>query len=514
MKRNLLIILTFIAMLVFVSCGRDTESNDAKEYDTNINDCANSDDFNLQNDEHIYRAVESTLEGEITILVPIMYGERLNNNDLLIYARLFNELHPHVSIKFEGYRIPFDMSQHTALTTRLLADPPDLLSFLPAYLSFEKMRHEVVFANLYNFFDGPRGIDLDDYFSNIFRAAEIRRGLFHMPLYVSLEMTFLNRRLFEGIGVDVSEISTITIDEELDFYFRITEAFPDEDIFYNREFSIYQILMRQQLYDIETGIVLVDTPQVRQRFELAMQIPMTPISQNPNIPGGIVTLFPGGPGITITTVSDNNASAFFLTPTSSIAWPTRYTFAAGEQHIIFLGEHPNMQFSKPVFMASGDEGNFRFTTMEALAVMQYATNQDLAWEFLRFIMEFEDSMDCLLGTRGLYHATRAGLPVNRTRFENQVGATLSHNLDVSMTMSPGLWHFVDIPLEEHRTQTIDTAMEFYRRGLEKVNYEIQRNAAVIFDLVYPDIWLLYSGQQDIPTTLANIQNRLELYVHE
>jgi len=41
-----------------------------------------------------------------------------------------------------------------------------------------------------------------------------------------------------------------------------------------------------------------------------------------------------------------------------------------------------------------------------------------------------------------------------------------------------------------------------------------RNHAVVSSLVYPDMWLLHTGQQDIAQTLANIHSRLLFYILE
>jgi len=45
--------------------------------------------------------------------------------------------------------------------------------------------------------------------------------LFFLPFNFFPELAFLNTRLFDSIGVDASEITTINIDEELDFFLRI-----------------------------------------------------------------------------------------------------------------------------------------------------------------------------------------------------------------------------------------------------------------------------------------------------
>ena len=40
------------------------------------------------------------------------------------------------------------------------------------------------------------------------------------------------------------------------------------------------------------------------------------------------------------------------------------------------------------------------------------------------------------------------------------------------------------------------------------------NAVVLHSLVYPDLYMFVSGQQDSDRTLENIHNRLEIYIAE
>jgi len=68
--------------------------------------------------------------------------------------------------------------------------------------------------------------------------------------------------------------------------------------------------------------------------------------------------------------------------------------------------------------------------------------------------------------------------------------------------------------QEFLQPTINEVMDYLREIMESLSYEMRVNSIVLYDLVYPDIWLLYSGQQDVAQALASIQNKLELYVNE
>ena len=78
----------------------------------------------------------------------------------------------------------------------------------------------------------------------------------------------------------------------------------------------------------------------------------------------------------------------------------------------------------------------------------------------------------------------------------------------------GFEKHLTVPPEQYREEQIALSVDFLRGYMESLAYEKRWNDAIFNSLVYPDIWLLHTGQQDVAKTLANIQNRLELYVNE
>ena len=474
--------------------------------------------------DYIGSPTDDDLQGELTILVP-SYRGTLINNDLRIYANFFTELHPNVTINFEGYELgfPVEMSQHIAVITNLIANPPDMV-FFQNTISFEKTQHEAIFADLNAFIDGPRGIDRSKLFDNILRAAEIRGGLFHLPFYVDFEAVFLNQRLFYGIGVDTSEIYTLTIDQELDYFVRISEAFADEDIFYSRQFSLMQIMERSILYNIDTRDVFANTPNMHQRLELAMQVPKAEFVRGEAMhmtESSLVNFAPEGAIAYRSTFLPDAMRSIFLGRSTNMMWS--FDWMQGGYHLLFLAQHPNMQFSHPVFKTE-ESGGIRFTSSSNYAIMRNAARPDLAWEFLRFILEFEENLFFVRTQQNqnpiVYHFARGGLPINRARFENQVRAVLHRELLYTLR-STNIGRYIGTNDQEHfynpqdaSRYVVDVAMDFLRTGMNMLDQEVRISQAVFHTLVYPDIWLLYSGQQDVARTLANIQNRLELYVHE
>ena len=449
------------------------------------------------------------LAGEIIIMVR-QWGVELLDNDMRRYASLFSELHPYVTFSFVGYDGSWGMAQSLALNTRLLADPPDILQFSPSGVNFEKMALDTLFADFYDLFYGPRGIDLGGYFCNIFRGSETQGGLYFLPFNFIPELVFPNTRLFDSIGVDASGITAISIDEELDFFLRIARALPGEPLLPNTRFSVMDPVMRLRLYDIETGAVHVDAPQMRVRFEQVAEALLLS-RHNDN-----AVMTPEGLMAYINPINHHMWANEVLTQRSDVMlWSSRDGDLATSVILLFE-EHPNVQFSRPAFSTDADCGGKEYYAVTSYAIMRNARNPDLAWEFLRFMMEHEESMYERFVTT---YIGAAWMPINRARFENQVP-------DFLRDVHSDVMRFTDLPFHlglaeddeegqaEHREHAVAAMMDFYRDVVGQLSVPTNRNHAVVSSLVYPDMWLLHTGQQDIAQTLANIHSRLLFYILE
>jgi len=179
-------------------------------------------------------------------------------------------------------------------------------------------------------------------------------------------------------------------------------------------------------------------------------------------------------------------------------------------YIFFIQEHPEMKFSHPVHRIT-DSGEIRFTSSVSPAIMQGSENQELAWEFLRFTMEYSKS---LFENFHEYHGNIHHFPVNRQMFENQVHAILSESYRIMVRFNK-VTVTGDVGLDyENKKEQVEYALDRFRQIVESLNVESRHNQAVLNSLIYPDIYLFMTGQQDVDRTLENIQNRLEIYVAE
>jgi ABC-type glycerol-3-phosphate transport system substrate-binding protein len=347
---------------------------------------------------------------------------------------------------------------------------------------------------------------LDNYFTNVFEAAEQQGGLYLLPTYVlPLDaIRVLNLGLFESIGVDAREFESVNIDELLHYYQLIVEANPDRNIVMSDRFSIMYLLNEVTLYDVETLTVNVDTPEMAARFEQAMGME---VGGRVNFtPDDGWTVFAGGGGI-----GWNNR--FF--DDSDFVYEADF-FHFDDLGLFFGADHPDMRFA-PVKKVSPDDGHVRFGDGLTMGIMRGSPNQDLAWEFIRFILEFDENVlnpnDIIFRPDGYpLYTSHQGFPVNRTRFNAQVYEYIYiQHARISSFMNLGAVMDID---GAHRERTVNAAFDFFYDIMSSFNHQSRFIEAVFLSLVYPDIWLLHTGQQTVAQALANIQSRLELYVAE
>ena len=417
------------------------------------------------------------------------------------YVERFKTIRSDVKIVFEHYEAD-DVSQLISLITRLMADPPDIFHFLGRSLVLEKVALDKLFIDLNELIEGESGLNRDDFFDNIFRAMENQGGLYSIPIYVKFNSVLLNRSMFESIRVDWREMSTITIDEYLGYYEMIRVANPDLEVAMDNAFNIVDnILFSQTIYDVEAGVVRVDTPRMRELFERAVDIPygeeviFTPdaLFSTPGVGRGI------------------GHNAHLLTPTEQL-YRVAGTDGTLYSRVLYLQEYPRMQFSQPVLRVS-DDGSIRFESLMDFAIMRNSPNQELAWEFLRFMLSFDESLfDGNPGSRSYWG--HLFFPVNRTRFDCQVREVFEAVYDFGADIWQDLFSAIDISREDYREESVQNALDFFHDKMEMLNHNDTINWVIMESLIYPDIWLLHTGQQSIERTLANIQNRLELYVAE
>jgi hypothetical protein len=238
--------------------------------------------------------------------------------------------------------------------------------------------------------------------------------------------------------------------------------------------------------------------------ELLTLVKEIPMGRNVEITPEYVTWEYGWLGTPYDAIDDRT----FFSP--SVAY--MYTYSAGLYNIytFFAQEIPGMRFMHPMHRIT-NTGEIRYTTYSGAAIMRSSPNRELAWEFVRFCMEFPYSF---IGPVAGYNGD-CFLPVNRHMFDDHVRLALNMSYDVITINTKQLEVTGDEEKDAaDRERRIEHAVFRYTELMEMINSEKRVSRPTINSLVFPDIYLFITDRQDVHRTLENIQNRLELYVAE
>jgi ABC-type glycerol-3-phosphate transport system substrate-binding protein len=501
-KNKTTVLLLFILSMILLVTGCSTDEEDRifdeamSQIDERRDQEVDNNGYPSINDDNSTPTAVSELSGTLTILT----GQY--DNHLQFLARHFVQLHPNVQIEFvrEDLWI-IDINQQIALTTRLLAAPPDIMN--TGYVIFEKFSMETVFVDLNELLDGSHGINRSDYFDNILRGAEVDGRLYSVPLMVMVDTVLPNKYLFESIGVDVTDMRKITLDEYLAFYLQAVDANPDEEVLVDIIFNIMHIFNFEQLYNLETGEVNVNTPEMVALLTLVKEIP---VGRSVEFTPEYVTWEYGWLGSPYCAIDDRT----FFSP--SIAYMYTYNASLYNPYIFLAQEIPGMRFLHPMHRIT-NTGEIRFMSNVSTAIMRDSPNKELAWDFIRFCMEFPYSFIESLEEKKVY-VHGSSFPVNRHMFDDHVRLALNMSYDTIVRRGQ-----LEVSGDEEkdaadRERRIEHAVFRYTELIEMVNSEDRTSRATINSLIYPDIYLFITDRQDVHRTLENIQNRLELYVAE
>jgi len=261
---------------------------------------------------------------------------------------------------------------------------------------------------------------------------------------------------------------------------------------------------------VETGRVSVNTPEMRVLFNEVRDIPVSDwVNFLPDrLDARFLSWFPAVcPSFTAFPRYMSRDMRFLFHSMGGLWTPTFFY-----NYVYLLQGQSNMLWGAPVLRAT-DDGYINFRALSGFSIMRQSNNQDLSWEFLRFMMEYRNSVHALLdGPERGWTSWRESysFPLNRIRFEHQLSQVMldSNNVNVNM------FQFIHMTDSYFRQEAVPNAVNSFRGLVEAVNREDRRDWATVNSIVYPEVFLFWEGRQDVYRTLANIQNRLELFVSE
>ena len=350
---------------------------------------------------------ESDLYGTLTVLTTLW------DSYMATMANLFMDIHPDVQIiieELDDYLWRYDIAQQTALITRLLANPPDI--FNTSWFTFEKTNLSQLFLDLNVLIDGPNGVNREDYFDNVLRGSEVNGNLYSVPLMIGeFDAVLLNKQYFEAIGVPIDDMRTITLSQFLDYHQRASLLFPEDDIGFDTRFHMFDAFRFERVHDVSTGIVNANTQEMRDMLEYINSVRIG--RDVYYMPESVMGFVSGVFGVGAIDRSYTHSRVNYMYHSIIPEW------------VFFMQGHPDMRFSHPVHRMTG-AGDIMFRHSHSFAISRGSENRELAWEFIRFCMEFSENLfdgDNFFRDFNAYVA----YPINRHLFKNQFGAVLDHS---------------------------------------------------------------------------------------
>ena len=149
--------------------------------------------------------------------------------------------------------------------------------------------------------------------------------------------------------------------------------------------------------------------------------------------------------------------------------------------------------------------------------MRDSQKKELAWEFIRFCMEFPKSLfEPFYMTKYGDYEQAWSFPVNRNMFDDHLRKILNTSYETvsqygQLQVASG--SSAEINYKE-QVEMVEYSLICYRELVEMLNTEGRSGQAVTLSLIYPDIYLFATDRQNAERTLQSIQNRLELYIAE
>ncbi|MCL2662971.1 MAG: hypothetical protein FWE83_06530 [Oscillospiraceae bacterium] len=466
-------------------------------------------------------------EFEHTLRIFASQWESYQFNEII---SLFRREHPEVNIQVETFSSPRTTSEEVALITQLLSGSYDI--FMLSTISSEKLDVNSLFVDLNQLIDGSNGINREDYFDNVFRGMEANGILYSVPLSVTFEAPLPNIAYFRSAGINVNDLDTISWEQLLNIHQIVAARNPEHELFIIRNFNVLNVF--DGVYDVATRRVDANTTEIRDLVVAASSIP-TNIEFTPNGPQGHVV-------VTVSGMMD-----FLLEQRDNVLLLENHGFFL-ELYMMRDRNISNMIYGTPILQRNFNN-RIEFHTSTVFSILQQSSNQDVAWDFVRFALE----NTLPLHVANEYHYPPSLYPdifqpVNRERFRNSIFELLESIIiwDANAAWDSGLFNDL-LPLHPSMNPWLDPeeAKEEYEEALliwdeawlefqdvlqtlrdgmfervylqtvpvmELLDVENKRSFTVRNDFIYPDIYLYVTGRQSIDITLANIQNRLELYV--
>ncbi|WP_305117205.1 ABC transporter substrate-binding protein [Acutalibacter muris] len=370
---------------------------------------------------------QGPLSGELTVSLPSRWGP------LEIWAGRFEEIHPDVEIQFqyeteetyidppsgitfegeivnERTELPTDVADsyiRKTVTSLSGGEAADILDLGP--MSYFKYAKSGLFEDLNEWMARDPEFSREDYYTNILEALEDTEGhLYAVPPVVRFKFIMLNDYILYEMGLNGADVFPDGVNyEDLTDLFQQAAAMGalepaskgQEGCYFaprtNKSFFLEFVL--PQYLDEKTGEARFDTPEFIEYLKRTDELPFEYTMDK-------------APGRSLYWPSFSCDGPFCQKVSSSM-------------HVFNKAVSDRDIGSSRGLLYKDSQGNIPFSTDMALLAIPKGPNAQLAWEFLKFIIEekeFPDSVwkDSVSENYEYVHPYNQSLPINRNNFRN------------------------------------------------------------------------------------------------
>lgn len=354
----------------------------------------------VQSVQSMAPASEDDLSGELTLRTPVA-GDTLNN-----FAIFFHQLHPNVTIHVEPTYADTeewgrDPQRHTEqLAVELMSgEAGDLVDI--ATMIYAKYASSGLFEDLNQWMDNDPDIHREDFYQNVLGELEIDGELFQMPVNWNYITLYFNLNMTTDLGVDVQKRfpDGVNYKQAVELFEEMKEAgIITEKTFFapNQSAAFFDEIVAGDFIDLETGTCTFDSPEFVDYLETIDSLPWDH------------TLREG---------MDYGYSWVIFTPWDYFC--NRYTITLASMH----GANGISAATSctPVVLCRTMGGGYPFQVSSALAITSFSENKELAWEFIKFLVntrEFPEEIEPYSYEEGwnLDALYCTSMPVNRENY--------------------------------------------------------------------------------------------------
>lgn len=342
-----------ILIILVTSCSASNH-----KYDEALEEISrtSSSELSIPEDRDILNYYHNELEGtlHITSFWDYHMGERI---------REFKAIHPNVEIVWDGLsKGEMDVETKEEYSRRvsvmlMSGNAGDLIDL--SEMSCYRYAKSGLLYNFYSLMDSDQSFDIDDYYTNIFKAMEYNNGLYIIPFVFNYDMMYVSKPIADKIGFNISDYNNINYIQMLDIYHNAKSIITSDtfnlipsvskEFFFSYEFHSF--------YDANKGEAWFNSRNFLDYLNVTNQITPMDYFEFERVTHG----------------NDEFMESQFLFSV--------FNSNALDVHNYII-DYKNTIGPIPYVSANGD---YLFNTLKAsYSIPQNSENKDLAWEFIKF----------------------------------------------------------------------------------------------------------------------------------